>query len=63
MGGYRSGYWFCVRFLFAVLALLILGLLAQSVLDSAVGAWIAFGSLMVVVLIQLVGWLGLWPAD
>jgi hypothetical protein len=52
-----------VRLLLAVLILLILGLLAQGILDSAVGAWIAFGSLIAIVAMKLLGWIGLWPAD
>jgi hypothetical protein len=52
-----------VRVLLAVLILLVLGLLAEAVFDSAVGAWIAFGSLTAIVVIKALGWVGLWPAD
>ena len=52
-----------VRLLLIVLLLLIVGLLAEGIFDSAVGAWIAFGSLMAIVVMKALGWFGLWPAD
>lgn len=52
-----------VRILFVVMIVLVLGLLAEGVFDSAIGAWVAFGALMAVVAIKLLGWIGLWPAD
>lgn len=52
-----------MRILLVALILLVLGLLAEGLVDSAIGAWIAFGSLMAIVAMKLVGWIGLWPAD
>ncbi len=57
------GYDRVARIVLVVLALLILGLLAEGVFDSAVGAWIAFGSLMAIIVMKMLGWVGLWPAD
>jgi hypothetical protein len=44
-----------VRLLLAVVVLLILGLLAESIFDSAIGAWIAVGSLVAIVAIRQPG--------
>jgi hypothetical protein len=52
-----------MRVLFSVLILLVLGLLAEGIFDSAIGAWVAFGALMSIVALRLLGWVGLWPAD
>ena len=41
----------------------MLGLLAQAFFDSAIGAWIAFGSLAVLLAMRFAAWAGLWPAD
>lgn len=50
-----------MRVLFAVLVLLIVGLLAEAIFDSAVGAWVAFGSLMAIIAMKALGGIGLWP--
>jgi hypothetical protein len=51
-----------VRLLFAVVILMVIGLLAEAIFDSAVGAWIAFGSVIALVAIGVLGKVGLWPA-
>jgi len=52
-----------VRFLFAIVVVLIVGLLLEGIFDSAVGAWAAFAALVTLVALRLVGLLGFWPAD
>jgi hypothetical protein len=59
----KSGYSHSVRVVFVVLGLLVVGLLAQGVSDSAVGAWIAFGAVVAVVAIWLLGRVGAGPAN
>jgi hypothetical protein len=52
-----------VRLLLPLLTLLILGLLAQAIFDSAIGGWFAFGSFMAIVAVKALGWIGVWPED
>lgn len=52
-----------MRFLFAVMIVLTAGLLAQRAFDSDVAAWVAVGSLIVIIAMRSLGSLGLWPAD
>jgi hypothetical protein len=52
-----------VRLLFAVVILMVIGLLAEAIFHSAVGAWIAFGSVIAFVAIGVLGKVGLWPAS
>jgi hypothetical protein len=52
-----------VRLLLAVIVVLVVGLLAQAILDSAIGAWIAFAAVFAIVVMRLLGVIGAWPAD
>lgn len=52
-----------LRLLLVLVAILVVGLLAQAVFDSAVGAWAAVGALTGIVACKVLGWIGLWPAD
>jgi uncharacterized membrane protein len=52
-----------VRLVLAVLVLLVAGLLAQAIFDSAIGAWIAFAVFFVLLAMRLLGLTGAWPAD
>ena len=52
-----------VRYLAVLLVLLVGGLIAQALWDSAIGAWVAIGALFAIALVRLVGWIGIWPSD
>jgi len=52
-----------VRFLLAIVVVLVVGLLLEGLFDSAIGAWAAVAALSALVALRLVGWLGFWPAD
>ena len=52
-----------VRILFALLVVLVLALLAEAVFDSAIGAWVALGSVFAIAALRILGWVGIWPAD
>jgi hypothetical protein len=52
-----------VRLVLAVLVLLVAGLLAQAIFDSAIGAWVAFGAVFAILVMRLLGLIGGWPAD
>ena len=52
-----------MRLLFAVVVLLILGLLAQDTFDSAIGAWVAVGAVVALVAMKFFSWIGVWPSD
>jgi len=51
-----------VRFVLAVVVVLVVGLLLEGLFDSAVGAWAAVVALFTIVALRLVGRLGFWPA-
>jgi hypothetical protein len=50
-----------VRLLLAVIVLLIAGLLAQAIFDSAIGAWVAFAVFFAILVMRLPGLIGAWP--
>ena len=50
-----------MRLLLVVLILLIGGLLAEGIFDSAIGAWVAFGALVAVLAVRAPSGLGLGP--
>jgi uncharacterized membrane protein YeaQ/YmgE (transglycosylase-associated protein family) len=52
-----------MRFLGLLVLILVAGLLAQDILDSAIGAWVALGVIGVLVVLRLVGSFGGvdWP--
>ncbi len=52
-----------MRALIVILVLLTMALIAESVFDSAVAAWIALAALLGLVVGKKLSWVGLWPAD
>jgi hypothetical protein len=50
-----------MRLVLAVLFLLVAGLLAQAILDSAIGAWVAFVAVFAILVMRLFGLTGEWP--